>query len=129
MKVTCKYSGVSLETRSFPTWKETTGQHLIFSLSTRDLLVRAKNWKEQNLSDLEKRLFFLALLKNTKAVHFNHPAYPAPKTVNANMSSLIKLLGAAEILETSSLKLPQFYSRLETTFGSVYVSLVSGLNH
>lgn len=107
MRIRCKYSNEIFRVEHFDNYNF-VDQHPIFSLSARDLLVRARDWSKMTFTDTENKLLFLALLNRTESILFTHYADPEPKTVARNMQSLFKLLGSYDLIQDGTIILPKY---------------------
>lgn len=113
MKIFCQYSGVEYTTPDFGSL-QLTYVHPIFSAEPRTLLSRAGDWASGSLNEQERRLLFLALLHCTELVKFKATAVPAPHNVQANMESLLKIVGWLHGIQHPALALPSFVITPET---------------
>jgi len=108
MRVLCIYSNVQFQVPGFNRLylKQSTA-HPIMSTSPRDLLTKARDWAQGDLTDTEQHLLFVALLKATDLVDFQKPATPDNKTIALNMERLLFTVGW-RIATKQHFNLPRF---------------------
>lgn len=93
MKAICPISGIKYSTAAFSfTSMTTVSQHPIFSASLEQLRNMLPSYTGGEMSDTDKRLFFLALLKRTGLVEFRHYAAPSNTVIAANILALLRTL-------------------------------------
>lgn len=113
MKIFCQYSGVEFTTPEFSRLK-LTYVHPIFSAEPKQLVNCAGDWASGSLQEQERRLLFLALLHSTELVTFKSTAVPSAHNVQANMESLLKIVGWLHSIQHPALALPSFVITHET---------------
>jgi len=89
MRVTCRYTGLSFTSSSFSKVRF-VGEHPLINAPLDTLLSRTANWAKGELTDVEKYILFVALLKSTDLVTFNVPVQPRRHIVTSCMEKLIK---------------------------------------
>lgn len=93
MKAICPYSGIIYTTQAFSfSSLKTVAPHPAFSASIEQLRSLLPDYAAGSMSDTDKRLLFLALLKRTELVEFKHPASPNNATIAANIIPLLNTL-------------------------------------
>lgn len=86
----CRYSGMPLPTYAdFPSLPIKLDAHILMRVPF-EMLIDEINHRKV-LSDRQRRLCFIAMLKNTDLVIFEHPAIPTDRTINIEFSRLIHI--------------------------------------
>lgn len=116
MKCACPYSGMQWKAEGFATGHHALiHPHPVFSLPFKYLISRyTADWYAGRLSEEEKKLLFLAMLKETDLVIFDSFAYPELSTVEQNIESLAKLSTWLHGLSNPAVLLPSFHISKET---------------
>lgn len=92
MKVICRYSGIQFRAEGFGKLS-ITSQHPFLDTPLITLVSKVfPLYVDGSLSEPETRLLFVALLKHSDLVTFNHHAAPSLRTIHANMQILLKTL-------------------------------------
>lgn len=109
MKCLCPFSGIIWKAEGFETGhKKLSIPHPIFSSPLSSLVAREVDWQAGRLSEEEKRLLFLAVLKNSSLILWDHPANPGPETVERNFLHLLSLVVWKSNILSPRLFLPMF---------------------
>ena len=111
MKVTCPISGISYRASGFfegPNEWVVRSLHPIFSLTSEQLLARARKYKQGIYSETELRLLFLAVLNKTSLVTFEVPAEPSQNCVLRNLDSAYKIMIWVEKVINTTVRLPTY---------------------
>ncbi len=107
MKVKCALSGVEFKAQGFGTFT-TTSQHPLLSASLIDLIRDILPlYYLDRLNEPEIRVLFVAFLKHSELVDFEHHAAPSIKTIHSNMQSLVKTLDWS-LSKASTFSLPRY---------------------
>jgi len=116
MKCLCPLSGIIWKAEGFETGHKKLGiPHPIFSSPLSSLVAREVDWQAGRLSEEEKRLLFLAVLKNSSLVLWNYPANPSPETVEKNFLHLLSLTLWKSSILSPRLSLPLFHISRENS--------------
>ena len=109
MKCLCPYSGLAYKVEGFATGNHAlVHAHPVFSLPLKHLVSRLGDWFAGRLAEEEKKLLFLAMLKQTELVHWACPATPTTEIVEQNIESLSKLVIWHAGLSNPAVVLPSF---------------------
>lgn len=110
MKQVCPLSGVIWEAEGFATGhKPLVLAHPVFSLPVKSLYARYDaDWYAGRLSQVEKKLLFLAIFNVSGHVTFNHPANPEPAIVETHIASLAKSVSWLLSIKHPGLAAPHF---------------------
>lgn len=101
MKATCRYTGIEFSTQFFPyTFSNSTQHHPIFDIPFADLLSISRTWNTGKLTEIDKRLYFVALLKSTELCEFRTYARPSDRIIAANMDGMIEWAGLIHGIKT-----------------------------
>lgn len=94
MKVICTFSNLEYKIPEFSSGPntQTTYAHPIFSWDAKQLLNQAGRWTRNELSPVERRLLFLAVLNKIDLCDWTTPAIPTDSTVQKNMEPLMRVL-------------------------------------
>jgi len=116
MKQICPLSGITWEAEGFATGHKMLAlKHPIFSLPVSSLYARLNaDWYAGRLSQVEKKLLFLAIFNTSGHVTFNHPADPAPATVETHIAALAKSVSWLLSIKHPGLAAPHFNINRET---------------
>jgi hypothetical protein len=116
MKQVCPLSGVIWEAEGFVTGhKPLVLAHPIFALPVKSLYARLDaDWYAGRLSQIEKKLLFLAIFNASGHVTFNHPADPEPAIVETHIAALAKSVSWLLSIKHPGLSAPHFSINRET---------------
>lgn len=116
MKCACPYSGMQWKAEGFATGHHALiHPHPVFSLPFKYLVSRySADWYTGKLCEEEKKLLFLAFLKETDLVIFDAFAYPDISIVEQNIESLAKLSSWLHGISNPAVILPSFRITKET---------------
>lgn len=107
MKVICKYSGVEFKAQGFGVL-QATSQHPLLNLPIIDLLRDVYPlYLDGRLNEPESRILFVAFLKHSDLVIFDHHASPTLRTIHHTMQPLLATLDWS-LAKGSGLALPRF---------------------
>jgi len=107
MKVKCALSGVEFKAQGFGVFRA-TAQHPLISAPLIDLIREVLPlYYMDKLNEPETRVLFVAFLKHSDLVEFEHHATPSLKTIHSNMQALVKTLDWS-ISKASSFSLPRY---------------------
>lgn len=94
MKAVCRYSGIPYRTEYFPfTLTNSILHHPVFDIPFPELLQLAEKWNTPAFTDIDRRLYFLALLRSTDLIEWRTYARPTDRIIAANMDSMIEWAG------------------------------------
>lgn len=131
MRCICPLSALTWKAEGFATGHHALlHPHPIFALPYKYLISRySADWYTGKLSEEEKQLLFLSLLKSTELVIFDAPATPAAPTVEQNIESLVKLSSWIQALKNPAVLLPTFRITKESSdLGNVHFWLQAWWN-
>lgn len=114
-KAICANSGLELEISYFP-YSFSKGEitHPIFQLNTRQLLGLLPKWTGRELTEIDTRLYFLALLNSTNLVEFRTYARPSPAICEKNMEPLVKIASWIYSIKNPAVTLAKFAITTDT---------------
>lgn len=107
MKVRCSYSGVEFKAQGFGIF-QTKSQHPLLSAPLLDLVRDILPlYYMDKLNEPEIRVLFVAFLKHSELVDFEHHAAPSLRTIHSNMQALVTTLDWS-ISKASTFSLPRY---------------------
>lgn len=116
MKQICPLSAVTWEAEGFATGHKMLAlPHPVFSLPVKSLYARLDaDWYAGRLSEVEKKLLFLAIFNASGHVTFNHPAAPEASIVETHIAALAKSVSWLLSIKHPGLLAPHFNINRET---------------
>lgn len=109
MKQICPLSGIVWEAEGFSTGhRRLELPHPVFSLPLKYLVTKEIDWSAGRLSPIEKKLLFLAVLKQSELVKWFHPANPSEAIVENHFLSVLRLTVWKDGIVNPNLDLPMY---------------------
>ena len=105
----CAKSGLQFKIDFFPySFNEGQLQHPVFDLSYQELTQEhlLNKWVNREFTEIDTKLYFLALLSSTNLVNWYTYARPSIATCEANMEGLLDILGWMNAIKHPKLSMP-----------------------
>lgn len=98
-KILCAISGIEFKVEHMQLYLTSReAYHPIFSVPPQKLLVLTERWLEQELSDTENYLLYLALFNSTGLMDFRVPAMQSPETASIIAHQMLNLHQMVEVI-------------------------------
>lgn len=114
MQIICKYSGIKFGVQHFSRSNLNKDHaHPIMNASVAHITALVDQWRKMQLSEVETRLLFISLFKNTDLVVWRTYANPERSTIERYMEALVRIVLYKHKL-TEPIKLPEYTVQHDT---------------